>query len=633
MVTPLPFFPMPYPDETLYSVLCRYHLRAGQPAYQSVSEEIFGRRVILNTYTPQTIGMLAEKIPPESGMTADYLIRATTMFPYFSPFLNEEKKKIFQDYMRQAVFIKENRFFSLGTGKLRQPKSLFLRFCPSCWRADVDIYGEPYWHRTHQLSGVMICHHHQEPLWDSPIFITMANKNFYAASLEWIQQSRPCGSFTDKITGHLMALSRDSEWLLKHGHLCDPYKNTLRKYDLHFIESGFRGIHGKTKHKRIFQSIQEFYDEEFLKLVNAFDDYAEASWMSRITHFPDSMLHPMYHVLMMGLLTGSAESFLSEEAPEFYPYGEGPWPCRNRICPHHLQDVIETIDVHYHQGFYRAVFCCPHCGMIYRRKNVIPKKEQYSGIVYIKEYGPLWEAKLRECLVDLGLTPRETCRILGCDFYTVNKHALRLGILTAEQVTFPRKPAKVKDAPAPPACQISFNEAKKSHRKKWVQLLADNPGMIRSRLLLLDPATHMWLRMNDVEWYEKYSPPVSTVMDWSVRDAQNLELVQSAIGILRKADGRPSWNNKNAVIQITGIHQLNSEKAMVKLPLTMAYLAENLESADEWRMRKIIWAIGVMREQGESITLHKIGAIAAISPKVFCSLKEYALKHMQICCE
>lgn len=40
-------------------------------------------------------------------------------------------------------------------------KAWSLRYCPACVRADTEKYGEPYWHREHQLPLAMVCcvHH------------------------------------------------------------------------------------------------------------------------------------------------------------------------------------------------------------------------------------------------------------------------------------------------------------------------------------------------------------------------------------------------------------------------------------------------------------------------------------------
>lgn len=44
----IPFFPTPYPDETFYSVICRYDLLKGRNSFRGTSEELFGKRINLS---------------------------------------------------------------------------------------------------------------------------------------------------------------------------------------------------------------------------------------------------------------------------------------------------------------------------------------------------------------------------------------------------------------------------------------------------------------------------------------------------------------------------------------------------------------------------------------------------------
>jgi len=74
------------------------------------------------------------------------------------------------------------------------------------------------------------------------------------------------------------------------------------------------------------------------------------------------------------------------------------------------------------------------------------------------------------------------------------------------------------------------------------------------------------------------------------------------------------------------INQIANKKALVRLPLTSAYLTENLESIVDWRKRKIVWAIRTLRRADTSITLHKISATASISHEAFDELREFALE-------
>ena len=43
----LHWFPTPYPDELLYSVLARYHVRSGNTSRKMTTEELFGKRTII----------------------------------------------------------------------------------------------------------------------------------------------------------------------------------------------------------------------------------------------------------------------------------------------------------------------------------------------------------------------------------------------------------------------------------------------------------------------------------------------------------------------------------------------------------------------------------------------------------
>lgn len=36
-----------------------------------------------------------------------------------------------------------------------------LRFCPKCIEYDIRVFGEPYWHRKHQVPGVTVCSIHK----------------------------------------------------------------------------------------------------------------------------------------------------------------------------------------------------------------------------------------------------------------------------------------------------------------------------------------------------------------------------------------------------------------------------------------------------------------------------------------
>ena len=625
------FFPTPYPDETLYSVLCRFYIRLGRPAYKQLSEELLGRRFSLNTYIPQGIGWLASHMPRETGITAEYLIYQTTMFPYFAPFLIQERKNTYLEYMLRTDIHPENTFFSLGTGKLRQPKSMYLRLCKSCWREDAQALGEPFWHRTHQLPGVLMCHRHGEPLMDAPILVSQANNDFFAASIDMIERGSICGVFRDNMAEKLMLLSKNSQWLLENGHKLGSYEQIFPKYDLWLRNSGYSFWNGRIWHTKIFHAINSLYGEEFLRLVNAYDENTTVTWQKYIlsNRRRTSTQLPMFHILLHILLTETTVEFFNGDCQKPLPYGKGPWPCRNPVCPYNLEDVIKTIDMRYDRGFYRAFFQCPHCGFSYRRKHPITKEKQYAGRVYIASYGHLWLQKLREYIVDQGLSARRTCEHLQCDMYTVQKYAVQLGYMKPEDATPYVK--KYQPKPAQPEKHVlTESEERSTRRQTWEQLVADNPHANRSLLYTLAPSVYSWLWRNDPSWFQEHLPKAqySTHFDWDACDIECLERVQKAVDSLVNMAGKPIWISINRIARQSGLNRIRNNTTLRRMPKTAAYLSENIEPIDDWRKRKIIWAIRVLRERGDNITLFKIGFTASIGNNSALELYDFMLECM-----
>ena len=105
----------------------------------------------------------------------------------------------------------------------------------------------------------------------------------------------------------------------------------------------------------------------------------------------------MHYILLMECFCGSPENFLTAE-PENEPYGKGPWPCVNKLCPFYGKDSARRIWFAYINGKIRAQFQCSYCGMKYQRSNPEQEFQEYANEVIILEYGSLWYDTLRDCV-------------------------------------------------------------------------------------------------------------------------------------------------------------------------------------------------------------------------------------------
>lgn len=181
------YFPEIYPDELVYSVLARYYVHSGYSAYIFCAEDIFVNKRIspdmefLNVLKPEVLGFLCRK------MTMSELVERHTMFPYYARFLPYGRRNRAFEAMCNMSGDYNNL---LAIPKRKNGGHRYLRYCPLCAEEDRQLYGEAYWHRDHQLTGVSVCPKHSSKLFNSSIIISRkASPNLVTAEQEIKEQN------------------------------------------------------------------------------------------------------------------------------------------------------------------------------------------------------------------------------------------------------------------------------------------------------------------------------------------------------------------------------------------------------------------------------------------------------------
>ena len=158
------FFPDIYPDELLYSQLCRYYQRTGYTKYIFAVDDLFMRRTVhpaiewVNEYSPDAMDHITR------GTDFETVIREHTMFPAYTRFLPKERRNT----ALQSLLICDGNYYNLIVNQKVNYKR-YLRYCPLCAGEDRRQYGETYWHREHQIVHVDICPKHRCRLVNSVI--------------------------------------------------------------------------------------------------------------------------------------------------------------------------------------------------------------------------------------------------------------------------------------------------------------------------------------------------------------------------------------------------------------------------------------------------------------------------------
>lgn len=159
----LPFFPTPYPGESLYSVLCRYHVRSGNATNRKTILQLFGMfgSLCSTLLLPSMLNCLESWTVQGSSINAEYIFRNNTAYSLCA-------LRNFHDYYR---FFPKGDFtvpsspwmnyqWPFRQCLIRHPSGK-LRYCPACAAAQKKLYGEAYWQILPQLDGVEYCPIHQ----------------------------------------------------------------------------------------------------------------------------------------------------------------------------------------------------------------------------------------------------------------------------------------------------------------------------------------------------------------------------------------------------------------------------------------------------------------------------------------
>lgn len=158
-------FPIPHPDELLYGICARLSERANVPSKKGFCESLFGAGSIAVVDLPSRLEFLADQLPP-GRPNAETLLRNHTLLPLYLPFLPKERA----EKCKQAALGDGGKSLPFLTGimasKIEQPTNL--RLCPLCADEDKNAFGEPYWHRSHQIAGVTTCYRHGIRLPETP---------------------------------------------------------------------------------------------------------------------------------------------------------------------------------------------------------------------------------------------------------------------------------------------------------------------------------------------------------------------------------------------------------------------------------------------------------------------------------
>jgi len=551
------YVPKPYPDELLYSLFGRFnqHLRIESP--KQMLEMLFGNRTVVASPDFQgQLGRLDWLFEKRWRLSCEEAVMKYTLLPYYVANRPPNDRRKFTRTMVSESGSSVHTALGVCATSIRMPEHF--RFCAKCAQDNINQYGEPYWHRAHQLPGVIVCPTHGEPLSLSEVPIRPRGRHEFIPLTRQILKN-PVGHETIPEGNH------STVWLIAKCayELLDVGLNDEAGLSWKDLRNALESLGYDSRHGSIQQLERDFiayFGRELLSLIDSgFEKYQSLGWLRAIRRKPKRYMHPIRQLLL--------EVFIQNQIKvnETEPFGKGPWPCHNSLAKHYKKAVVTDMkifgDKRHPDRILGRFTCC--CGFIYsHRADQYPVEKPYRVI----EHGPLFR-KEAEDLLNRGYKINAIANLLDIDWKTAKRFV------------------------SPDEKNISDDMFKKD-KAAWLTLLKNNPGVGVKELRRRNPALYMRLYRHEREWLRENSPSAliqkyknSRCVDWHARDLEiSAQVIVSAHEI--KMTCPPKRITRTRIANDLGYRALFGKK-LHKLPETHKLLMKIEESPQDFRLRRL----------------------------------------------
>ncbi|MEG3346755.1 MULTISPECIES: TnsD family Tn7-like transposition protein [unclassified Pseudoalteromonas] len=289
-----------FPDETLCSFLSRQVMASGCPSCRVAQQSLWGNHNLqLNTNFPSLIPWISDNF----GIHPVELLDNHTCLNYFKPYLGQSKYEL----VKQALLTGDVEFVQkwLGITSNRVKESGSLYYCPECVNDDLEQYGVAYWHRTHQLHGLITCPAHAQQLLE----VKVTRREVALPP----QRHNEIGHQDGLLHNHFSSFSL---WALLQTDIdMFDYEQLTNCYRIELFNKEFACKSLRIRQKCLREDLQGYYAAEL----------NHAAWQALFStnktypypcqlfyNYHDCHFHPAKHLALMAYLFSTPESFLSK---------------------------------------------------------------------------------------------------------------------------------------------------------------------------------------------------------------------------------------------------------------------------------------------------------------------------------
>lgn len=581
MAQKLSFFPTPYSDECLYSIFCRYYVRSGISSPTVATKLFFGcdKSLLASTvYFPRKLERLNYWVDPDSGITGKKLICEHTAYPYHSiSYVNDIYRRMEGAIQGGMPPDGIDALVRRMIGKCKYAfTGQYLRYCPECAKEDIEKYGETYWHRLPQMPGVKLCPKHRCSIKNSSVSFERMRVRIYPASYILRNMDDRMECLESQYGEEYFSIAQETAWLLEHGRQFGGHQPISRKYREFMKQQNYADFHGTSINRAALRhDFVERYGKAFIGELLPYDG-DPLYWLRYLQESIGFNLRPLHHILLMRFFAGTVENFFHMEVKKEVPYGNGPWPCANKLCRHYRKAVAVQTGLRKMGNEVWAWFKCPHCGMRYRRSDPGQSFEEYLKKPCISDKGFVYEECLKECLSNAELSLNVIADMLGVGASTIGQYAKRNGVDVKKR----RK-----------ASYYSYGADKSEgetvyYKRRVLEELQKTPVMSCLDLKERVPGAYEWLIRKEPDWIHARLIHEFDKPRWNEWGEAALAELKAAYAEIQSSGDKRKRMNISWLARVAGINRDDIYGRLRYLPEMQKFFDKVCETQEEWIRRR-----------------------------------------------
>ena len=489
LALPPPNLPALHPAQTLYSWCGEVHRWNGNPMGIDTSLQLFGSaRAGFYHDFPSHLDALVERTGGALG-SARQLALGHTLLGYYLPFVPAQRAEQILAGVCQGTVARLK--FHLALPRSGVGADHPLKGCDSCFDGDEGSGQHPYWRMEHQWPSVFVCRTHGEQLAIATYSHTPVHRRDWllprsGPPREWIQRSAPSGPALE-IQRRLADLSA---WVAVRPPSSLLPEDLARTYRTGLREAGLVTTGGRADEERIGQWLRQRYGPLATLPGMTFLDRAPAvgsmPWWTLAVSDP-ARLHPVKQLLMIDALFSGWVEFEAALAASGAPADPGSVADARPTDP--ARDPRLARFASLVRGGLSISAAARQTG---HSAGTGVRWAKLLGIPYTPRTKSLEAETLEQVrrLLAEGRPKPEITEITGISAVSLDR------LISSE-----------------PKVRGAWNEARASaaretHRRRFIEVLADHPGLTVSEIRRIPGNGFHWLYRNDRQWLAEHLPAI-----------------------------------------------------------------------------------------------------------------------------